>query len=205
MLLSSIFHSVLTQLSSPNGSRTPSSPPSLSVTTHFFCVSHLTALLQSVTVCRQRRPAQQTGRERFPDLVLPPWPRLQLRTGNLRVAIVTQPKPLPDPTQTDTYTPLHPIPKHTHTHHHPTPCAFSPQLSPASSALIGLTGAGSPHLLVAIGSRPFPFLDGRGQGTLGYRVLKSHSTCSAARVADYESQLCLPPLPPPSISKPVLT
>lgn len=101
---------------------------------------------QAENVSQTRQPAGQR-------CCRPPWARLELRTGNLRVALVSHAaKPLPDPTQTDTYTPLHPTPKHTHTHkHHPTPCAFSPQLSCVSSALIGLTEARSPHLLVEIG------------------------------------------------------
>lgn len=102
-------------------------------------------------------------------------------------------KPLPDPTQTDTY------PPNQH-YHHPTPCVFSPQISSASPALIGLTVVHSPHLLVEIGWRLFPFLDGQGQGTMGYRVRISHPTCSTATVVDYESQLCVPPPPPLSPS-----
>lgn len=95
-------------------------------------------------------------------------------------------KPLPDPTQTDTYPPPSPP---SPTSQPPTPCVFSPQLSSASPVLIGSTVAQSPHLLVEIGWRLFPFLDGQGQGTLGYRVLTSHSTCSEAAAMDYESQL----------------
>ncbi|KAI4828312.1 hypothetical protein KUCAC02_022410 [Chaenocephalus aceratus] len=79
----------------------------------------------------------------------------------------------------------------------PPPFIFSPQLgSAASLALIGLTAAHSPHLLVGIGWQLFSFLDGHGQGTLGYRVLKSHSTCFTAPAVDYESQHSLPPPPP---------
>lgn len=100
---------------------------------------------------------------------------------------------MPDPTQTDTYPPTQTT---TTNPTFPPPSVFSPQLCSASLALIGLTAAHSPHLLIGIGWRLFPFLDGRGQGTLGYRVLKANSTCSTVPGVDYESQLSLP-LPPP--------
>ena len=141
----------------------------------------------------------------FPGPCLPPLPAGQLcclrlwaglelyQTGNLRVALVIQASPclIPHkqtptpPTQTTTTNPTF-----------PPPSVFSPQLCSASLALIGLTAAHSPHLLIGIGWRLFPFLDGRGQGTLGYRVLKPSSTCSTVPSVDYESQLSLP-LPPP--------
>lgn len=85
---------------------------------------------------------------------LPPWARLQLRTGNLRVALVIQASHCLIPhKQTPTPPSLHstPPPNTRTRNHHPTPCAFSPRLSSASSAVIGLTEARSPHLLVEIG------------------------------------------------------
>ncbi|TNN75023.1 hypothetical protein EYF80_014769 [Liparis tanakae] len=89
-------------------------------------------------------------------------------------------------------------------HHHRCrrrpPPVFSPQLGSASPALIGWTAAHSPHLLVGIGCRSFSFLDGRGQSTLGYRVLRPDLTRFAAPAVDYESQLPLPSPPPLSPS-----
>lgn len=140
----------------------------------------------------------------FPGPYLPPLPAGQLcclrlwaglelyQTGNLRVALVIQASPCLIPHK---QTPTPPTTTTT-----PPPSVFSPQLGSASPALIGLTAAHSPHLLVGIGWRLFPFLDGQGQGTLGCRVLKPHSTCFTAPAVDYEAQLSLPSPPPLSPS-----
>lgn len=142
----------------------------------------------------------------FPEPYLPPlpagqhcclrlWAGLELhQTGNLRVALVIQASPCLIPhKQTPTPQPPAPTPPHP-------PSIFSPQLSFASPTLIGLTAAHSPHLLVGIGWRLFPFLDGRGQGTLGYRVLQLRLTWFTVPAVHYESQLPLPSPPPLSPS-----
>lgn len=142
----------------------------------------------------------------FPEPYLPPlpagqhcclrlWAGLELhQTGNLRVALVIQASPCLIPhKQTPTSHPPAPTPPHP-------PSIFSPQLSFASPTLIGLTAAHSPHLLVGTGWRLFPFLDGRGQGTLGYRVLQLRLPWFTVPAVHYESQLPLPSPPPLSPS-----